>query len=134
MTIISKIKAINLLLFFVLGCNFFTFAQNTTINNLKLVFIRHAEKPEKGDNLTCQGLNRALLLPKLLKDKFGIPAFIFVPSLGLGESTKHARMFETIAPFAMKYNLAINTSHREKDSIAMATDLKSKNGTILIVW
>jgi hypothetical protein len=102
--------------------------------NLKLVFIRHAEKPIKGDNLTCQGVNRAMQLPKILYAKFGIPAYTYVPKLGLGDTTKHARMFQTVMPLAAKYNLVINTSHAEKDSIAMAADLKSKKGTILIVW
>ena len=102
--------------------------------NLKLVFIRHAEKPADGDNLTCQGLNRAMQLPKVLYEKFGIPAYTFVPAIGLGNSTRHARMFQTVIPLAAKYNLVINTSHAEKDSIAMATDIKSKTGTILIVW
>jgi hypothetical protein len=109
-------------------------AQTTDPAALKIVFIRHAEKPLKGDNLTCQGFNRSVMLPKLLMKKFGLPTYIFVPSLGVGESTKHARMFQTIAPFAMKYNLAINTSHAEKDSLEMAADLKGKTGTILVVW
>ncbi len=102
--------------------------------NLKLVFIRHAEKPLKGDNLTCQGLNRALLLPKLVREKFGAPSFLFVPGLALGESTKHARMFQTITPIAITYNLPINSSHAEKDSVQVAEDLKSKKGTVIIVW
>jgi hypothetical protein len=109
-----------------------TYCQQAT--GLKLVFIRHAEKPADGDNLTCQGLNRAMMLPKVLYAKFGIPAYIYVPALGLGAATKHARMFQTITPFAAKYNLAINTSHAEKDSTVMAADLKSKSGTLLIVW
>lgn len=46
--------------------------------DLKLVFIRHAEKPLKGDNLTCQGLNRALQIPAVLYNKFGVPAYLFV--------------------------------------------------------
>jgi len=27
---------------------------------LKIVIIRHGEKPDNGDNLNCQGLNRAM--------------------------------------------------------------------------
>jgi len=79
-------KTFKILLLIVLGINSAVFAQNTNLDNLKIVIIRHAEKPVKGDNLTCQGLNRALQLPKMLKDKFGIPAYIFVPAIGLGES------------------------------------------------
>lgn len=103
-------------------------------NDLKVVFIRHGEKPVKGDNLNCQGLNRAMKLPAVLFAKFGIPAFTFVPAIGLGESTKHSRMFQTIMPMAAKYNLTINSSHQERDSLAIAADLKSRTGTVLILW
>ncbi len=102
--------------------------------NLKIVFIRHAEKPVKGDNLTCQGVNRSLKLPAVITSKFGIPAYIFVPAMGLGETTKHSRMFQTIIPLAAKYNLTINSSRQEKDSLGMAADLKSRTGTTLVVW
>ncbi len=127
-------KIFKILLLILLAINLSVSAQNTNLDNLKIVIIRHAEKPEKGDNLTCQGLNRALLLPKLLNAKFGIPAYIFVPAIGLGESTKHSRMFQTIGPFAIKYNLTINTSHKEKDSLMIAKDLESRKGTLLLVW
>lgn len=64
--------------------------------NLKLVFIRHAERPEDGDNLTCKGFNRSIQLPAVLYKKFGIPSNIYVPSINLGKSTRRARMFQTI--------------------------------------
>jgi len=102
--------------------------------NLKLVFIRHAEKPLKGSNLTCQGLNRSLQIPAVLVKKFGVPQYLMVPQLGLGDTTKHSRMFETIAPFAMQYNLAIATTHNEKDFTQIAADLKSRTGTTIITW
>ena len=129
-----KFKHVVLLLAFAFA-NFYAVKEaSAQAPNLKLVFIRHGEKPLKGDNLTCQGLNRALLLPDLINKKFGVPSFLFVPGLALGESTKHARMFQTITPVAIKYNLPINSSHTEKDSTGIAQDLKSKNGTVLIVW
>ncbi|WP_183559844.1 histidine phosphatase family protein [Mucilaginibacter sp. SP1R1] len=102
--------------------------------DLKIVFIRHAEKPLKGDNLTCEGLNRSLKLPAVIHAKFGVPAFTFVPAMGLGEATKHSRMFQTIVPFAAQYNLIINSSRQEKDSLGMAADLKSRSGLVLVVW
>jgi len=107
------------------------FAQS---ESLKLVFIRHAEKPLNGSNLTCQGLNRALQLPAVLVKKFGIPQYLMVPELGLGDTTKHARMFQTIAPFAMKYNLPVATTHKEKDFEQIAADLKGRKGTTIITW
>jgi len=102
--------------------------------NLKLVFIRHAEKPDAGDNLSCAGFNRALKLPEVLKAKFGLPDHIYVPALNLGKSTPRSRMFQTVSPFAVKYNLTINSKFQEEDANGVADDLSSKKGTILIVW
>ncbi len=112
------------------GFGFICYAQT----DLKIVFIRHAEKPEKGNNLTCKGLNRSLLLPALIKKKFGVPDFVYVPTLTMGEKTKHTRMFETVAPLADKYNLNIDTQFEETDSTGIANDIKAKKGTILVVW
>src|SRR5450432_1244129 len=99
-----------------------------------VVIIRHAEKPVKGENLNCQGLNRSLKLPALLYSKFGIPGSIYVPSLGVGASTSHARMFETVIPLAAKYNLKINSKYPGADSGDLARDIKSQKGFVLVVW
>lgn len=101
---------------------------------LKIVIIRHGEKPNNGDNLTCQGLNRALALPNVIVSKFGIPVFCYVPSVGADSSTKHARMFQTISPLAIKYNLAINSRFTGKDSSGLAADILRKYGAVLVVW
>src|ERR1700750_2419010 len=90
----------------------FYFTANTACsqsNNLKLVFIRHAEKPDDGDNLNCQGLNRSMLLPAVLAKKFGKPGNIYIPAPKTGSVTKRARMLQTITPFVAKYNLNINS-------------------------
>ena len=106
-------------------------AQN---KNLKLVFIRHAERPDDGDNLNCQGINRSYLLPAVLFGKFGIPQNVYVPTLSVGKRTKHARMLETISPFVAKYNVTVNSQFDEADNIRMAQSLLKEHGTILIVW
>lgn len=102
--------------------------------NLKLVFIRHAERPENGDNLNCKGLNRSLLLPSLLYKKFGKPDDIYIPSIHQGDQTKRSRMFQTITPFAVKYNLSINSSYEEDDYKHTGKALLKEQGTVLIVW
>ena len=101
---------------------------------LKLVFIRHGEKPDDGDNLNCQGLNRSMLLPAVLFKKFGIPNNIYVPSVNSGDLTKHARMLQTITPFAAKYNLSINSKFDEEDYKKVGNALLKEKGTIFIVW
>jgi hypothetical protein len=100
----------------------------------RVVIIRHGEKPETGDNLSCQGENRALQLPKVLFAKFKTPDYILVPTLGTGESTQHARMFETLTPFAVKYNLTIDSKYGEKDYANVAHHVLKQNGTVLLVW
>jgi hypothetical protein len=102
--------------------------------DLTIVFIRHGEKPEKGGNLTCKGLNRSLLLPAVINHKFGVPDFVYVPSLKMGDKTGHARMFETVTPLAVKYNLNIDSKFEETDSAGIAADIMQKKGTVLVVW
>lgn len=101
---------------------------------LRVVIIRHGEKPKKGDNLSCQGLNRALALPPVLYGKFGIPDFVYVPTMKTGKSTSSVRMFQTVTPFVVKYNLTVNSRHAETDTVAAAAAVMKKTGTVLMVW
>jgi len=128
-----KISAI---VFFLSACLlFFSTCQVTAQNkNLKLVFIRHGERPQEGDNLNCQGLNRSMLLPPVLYRKFGKPANIYVPSLKLGDVTKRTRMLQTITPFVAKYGNTINSAYEEEDYKSIGKALLKENGTILLVW
>ena len=115
----------------------FDFTANTACsqsNNLKLVFIRHGEKPDDGDNLNCQGLNRSMLLPPVLFKKFGKPNNIYVPSPNPGNVTKRARMLQTITPFVAKYNLNINSQYDVGDAKKLSNALLNESGTVIIVW
>ena len=116
------------------GFGYIAYGQSTQPADLKIVFIRHGEKPEKGNNLTCKGLNRSLMLPALINKKFGIPDFVYAPSLKMGDKTGHSRMFETAVPLASKYNINIDTKFEETDSTGVANDIKAKKGTVLVVW
>ncbi|AMQ00665.1 hypothetical protein AY601_3805 [Pedobacter cryoconitis] len=100
----------------------------------KIFIIRHGEKQEKNENLNCKGLNRSLKLANVLAKKIGVPAAIYVPSLGNGNQTSHSRMFQTITPFAVKYDLSINSSFDGADYASIAKELKHKKGTVLLVW
>ena len=100
----------------------------------RVIVIRHAEKPQNGDNLSCKGLNRALELTDLLKKKIDIPDYIFVPTINTGKNTSTARMYQTIVPFAVKYNLTVNTKYNVDDTKDLAKDVLKRNGTVLLVW
>ena len=102
--------------------------------DLKIVIVRHGEKPDDGDNLSCQGENRALALPAVLMRKFGKPDYTYVPSLKLGKSTKHARMFQTVTPFAVQQNLTIDSRFAEDDAKGVKKEVLGRSGLVLLVW
>jgi hypothetical protein len=103
-------------------------------SDLKIVILRHGEKSKTGQNLSCQGLNRALRLPEVLARKFDKPSYTYVSAMRLGEATKHTRMFETVAPFAIKEDLTVNSSFDESNVLAAAREVLMLHGTVLMVW
>ena len=103
-------------------------------DGLKVVIIRHGEKPARGDHLSCQGENRARQLPAVLYEKFSKPDYVYVPSLSLGTSTGHARMFQTAAPFAIRHNLTVNSKFDARNYRDVTADVQKKTGTVLLVW
>jgi hypothetical protein len=117
--------------FILLLLAFHAFSQHSS---LKVVMIRHGEKNDATGNLSCQGMNRALMLPKVLNAKFPKVEHIFVPSLNDGKMTDHARMFQTVTPFAVQNGLAINTNYKVSKDSAIAKEVMSKKGVVLLVW
>jgi hypothetical protein len=101
---------------------------------LRVVIIRHGEKQLDGENLTCQGENRARQLPLILYGKFGKPGAAYVPSLQSGNVTSHARMFQTISPFAIRYGLSINSQFAGNDYANLVKSILANKGTVLLVW
>lgn len=100
----------------------------------KVVIIRHGEKNDQGDNLSCKGLNRSLLLPAVLYNKYKLPDKIFVPSVNNGKSASQLRMLETITPFAIKYNINIDTKYDVDDAKDLADAVLKTKGYALIIW
>ncbi len=113
-------------------------AKNAPDKNLKVVIIRHGEKPADhvngGDNLSCQGQNRALQLAALLYQKIGKPDYTYVPALKTDKATTHSRMFQTVTPFAVKHNLTINSKYGGDDFTGISKSVFKKTGTVLMVW
>lgn len=101
---------------------------------LRVVLIRHGEKPEAGPNLNCQGQNRAAALPAVLHQKFGKPEYTYVPAMKTEKKTTHSRMYLTAAPFVTQYHLALDTKFQETDYTGIAADILKKSGTVLVVW
>ena len=107
------------------------FSQSET---LTVVIIRHGEKNDATGNLSCQGLNRSLLLPKVLNAKFHQFSYLYVPTASTGKSTGHARMYQTVTPLAVKNNLPVNSKYDVNAFAALAQDVMKKTGTVLLTW
>ena|ERR1700744_1766011 len=103
-------------------------------DGLTVVLIRHGEKPDGGDHLSCQGLNRALALPGVLYPLIGRPDICYVPSISQGASVDHARMLETVMPFAVKYDLRVSDKYGVDDVHELAHAILGRKGTVLVVW
>jgi len=67
-------------------------------------------------------------------DHLDIQDGIYVPALKLGKSTNHVRMFQTAVPFAIKYDLTLNSKFAESDVAGVAEDLLAHTGLVLLVW
>lgn len=134
MTLVAKGLLLLCLLTMQVACDRFIDPQNAPDDDLKVVIIRHAEKAKDSDNLSCQGHNRALQLASVLHQKIQTPDFTYVPALKADKSTKHSRMFQTVTPFAVKYDLTINSKYAVDDFADVANSVLKKRGTVLMVW
>jgi hypothetical protein len=109
-----------------------------------IVFLRHGEKPDTEiGQLNCQGLNRALALPRVLTSKFGRPDFIFAPAttrmpkFGGGEGFNYLRPLATIEPTAIQLGMPVDTDFGYSDIDGLQSELtqqKYQNALIFVAW
>ncbi|MGA2866939.1 MAG: histidine phosphatase family protein [Verrucomicrobiota bacterium] len=108
-----------------------------------LICIRHGEKPATGlGQLTCQGLNRALALPKVLLAKYGTPQFLFAPDptqtiTEYAGAYYYVRPLTTIEPTAIYCGLPVNTQFGYTQITELQGELQKdayQNATIYIAW
>jgi len=108
-----------------------------------IVFTRHAEKPAAGLGLIdCQGLNRALALPRVLATKFGRPDVIFAPDPHQqvrddGHDYNYVRPLATIVPTAVQFERPITTSFGFKDIAGLGRELTKRryhDKLVFVAW
>ncbi|OHX14013.1 histidine phosphatase family protein [Chromobacterium sphagni] len=108
-----------------------------------IVMIRHGEKPDQGlGQLTCQGLNRALALPRVLTSAFGTPDAIFAPDPATqvsdsGSNYYYVRPLATIEPTAISLGMPVNTGYgftQTSDLAAKLTGAGYANATVFVAW
>ncbi len=108
-----------------------------------VVLIRHAEKPPNGlGQLNCQGLNRALALPAIIRRDFGKPALIFAPNpadpkTDDGTPYDYIRPLATIEPTAIAFAMPVQADIGVADWGALAKRLEAPalhSALVLVAW
>jgi hypothetical protein len=108
-----------------------------------IIFIRHGEKPgtEIGQ-LSCQGLNRSLALPKLLIRNYGRANFIFAPDPAKkvssnGMDYSYTRALATIEPTAIELGLPVETKFGYEEIDLLQEELLSPRygkSLVFVAW
>ena len=98
-------------------------------------FIRHGEKPQEGNGLNAQGIQRAQYIRKL----FGPDSEYKIDYILAQRPKKNGaqgRPFDTVRPLAEDLGLAVDTGCGRDDFDAVTTKIKqyTGSGNILVCW
>ncbi len=102
----------------------------------QVIIIRHAEKPERGHDLTVKGRERAAALgPFFLNGDRGTPAAIYAQ--GPSDDHPSRRSVETVTSLARELKLDVKVRHRGENA-EMIKEILSKpeydGKVVLICW
>lgn len=104
-----------------------------------IVIVRHGEKPKTDlGQLSCQGLNRSLMLPAYFHRTFPKPNFIFAPNPGVTNAGyNYVRPLATIEPTAIALTMPVNTMIGFNDPQKLVSTLLQKkyhDQVIYVAW
>jgi hypothetical protein len=108
-----------------------------------IVFFRHGEKPAAGNGqLTCQGLNRALALPAVLINQYGMPSYAYAPNPAVkisdpAGSFYYVRPLATLEPVAIRAGISVNTNYGYNNVTGLQSVLINSakaNVTVFVSW
>lgn len=108
-----------------------------------LVILRHAELQHGGlGQLSCRGLNRALMLPGILLPKYGRPTAIFAPNPSQeihedGGNYSYVRALASIEPTAIRAGLPVDAEIGYRNIQDLQKQLMQSrywNATVYICW
>lgn len=118
-------------------------ATGTSTEAETIILIRHGEKPAAGlGQLNCQGLNRALALPRLMESKYGKPDFIFAPDPASQKKDNgilydYVRPLATVEPSAIYFGLPIQSGigfAKVDELLAALLAPQYRNSRLLVAW
>lgn len=111
----------------------FTARAETTV-----IFLRHGEKPDTSTGqLTCKGFNRALALPSVLLNRFGIPDAIYASAPKENKTGSSLRPLTTIIPTAIRAERPVILKYHATETEALVSDLQSSGSShkrIFVSW
>ncbi len=108
-----------------------------------IVLLRHGEKPASGlGQLDCQGLNRSLALPAVIRRDFGTPTALFAPNPAEmkqdgGVDYAYIRPLATIEPTAIAFGLPVDVSHGVQNWLDLAHALQAPqyaSAVVVVAW
>ena len=108
-----------------------------------IVIVRHGEKPQGGlGQLSCQGLNRALALPAVIRSSFGKPDVIFAPNpaeqkADSGKLYDYIRPLATIEPTAIAFGMPVHANIGQSRIAALRHALDAPElhaSLVLVAW
>lgn len=103
-----------------------------------IVIFRHAEKPTFDfGQLKCKGLNRSLLLPQMLIQRFGKPDYLFAPYPYWRGFYYYVRALVTLEPTAIFLKMPVSTPYYYHEIDRIADTLLSKkyhNALLFVTW
>lgn len=108
-----------------------------------IVIFRHGEKPPAGlGQLSCQGLQRSLALPRVLIERFGRPSELFAPNPSQTKADKgvfyaYIRPLATIEPTAIRLGMPVNLGFNLGDPAALVRYLLKpgfEDSTFFVAW
>lgn len=104
-----------------------------------VVIVRHGEKPEAGlGQITCQGLNRALALPSVLR-RYGQPSAIYATNPATkkkdsGVDFFYIRPLATIEPYAVSVGMPVDIAYEMHQTGDLADKLLKTQGLVVVAW
>ncbi|HEV8051708.1 MAG TPA: histidine phosphatase family protein [Parachlamydiaceae bacterium] len=119
----------------------FSSAANLNALPAQIIIIRHAEKPEQGNELSTKGRERAAAMAPYFSETDylttnGTPAAIYAMAAPKGDSS--LRPIQTVTPLATLLKMEIKNSFERDNYRKMVEEIKSSpmyhGKTVLICW
>jgi hypothetical protein len=133
--------------FFAVFLTFFGIVSSSWATPAQVLIIRHAEKPDSGDNLSPQGVARAKAYVEYFQTnpavlQYGTPVAIYAmqasSSDGGQDSDLSLRPVETVTPLAQALGLQVQSQFQKDDVQGLVNDILSNadydGKMVLICW